>query len=312
MNRQIPDGNRHVHVFQEGDDTAERKTRAVVWITAAMMAVEIVGGLWFNSMAVLADGLHMGSHALAIGLSSLAYFAARRWARDPRFAFGTWKVEVLGGFTSAIILVGVAAMMIFTSVERIVSPRPIRYQEAIVVAIVGLAVNVISALILGRGHRHDHDHGSHHDHDDDLNLKAAYVHVITDAATSVLAIVALAGGWAFGWQWLDPAMGIAGAVLVAVWAKGLIGDTAKVLLDREMDAPIVDEIQETLQPLTDDGRTAITDLHVWRVGQSVYSCTLTLSTTNRDLTPAAIRDALAAHREVVHTTIEINPDRDAD
>ncbi|MGE5336200.1 MAG: cation diffusion facilitator family transporter, partial [Gemmatimonadota bacterium] len=148
----------HDHVFDAGNDKAERSTRIVMWITAAMMLVEIAAGWWFNSMALLADGWHMSSHAVAIGLSALAYSTARRYAGDPRFAFGTWKVEVLGGFASAIFLLGVAAMMVFGSVERIVSPQPIRYQEAIVVAVLGLAVNIVCALILGRAHHHGHEH----------------------------------------------------------------------------------------------------------------------------------------------------------
>ncbi|HEU4601673.1 MAG TPA: CDF family Co(II)/Ni(II) efflux transporter DmeF, partial [Steroidobacteraceae bacterium] len=208
----------HEHVFDQTNEAAERGTRTVVWITAAMMVVEIVAGWWFNSMALLADGWHMSSHALAIGLSAFAYAMARRYARDTRFAFGTWKIEVLGGFASAILLLGVAAMMVWSSFERILAPQPIHYQEAIVVAVLGLIVNAVCALILGKAHHHDHDHGHHHGHDHDhdhaahghhdLNLRSAYLHVIADAATSVLAIVALAGGLIFGWRWLDPVMGI--------------------------------------------------------------------------------------------------------
>ena len=226
----------HDHVFDEGSHAAERGTRAVMWITAAMMVVEIIAGWWFNSMALLADGWHMSSHAVAIGLSAFAYAAARRYARDSRFAFGTWKIEVLAGFASAIFLLGVVGMMVFASVERIFSPQPIHYQEAMIVAAIGLIVNIVCAMILGGAHDH-HDHGEHgdahhhhhHDHHHDLNLKSAYVHVIADAATSVLAIVALTGGWAFGWSWLDPVMGIVGAVLVAVWARNLLIETGKVL-----------------------------------------------------------------------------------
>jgi cation diffusion facilitator family transporter len=228
----------HEHVFDAGNQAAERGTRAVMWLTAAMMVVEITAGWWFNSMALLADGWHMSSHAVAIGLSAFAYAAARRYARDPRFAFGTWKIEILGGFASAIFLLGVAAMMVFASVERILSPQPIHYQEAMIVAALGLVVNLVSAMILGGAHHHghDHQHHDHHGHHDhghehnhhehhDLNLKSAYLHVIADAATSVLAIIALAGGWLYGWSWLDPVMGIVGAAWVAVWATGLLIDT---------------------------------------------------------------------------------------
>jgi cation diffusion facilitator family transporter len=299
----------HDHVFDTGNDAAERSTRAVMWITAVMMVVEITAGWWFNSMALLADGWHMSSHAIAIGLSAMAYTTARRYARDPRFAFGTWKIEILGGFASAIFLLGVAVMMLVGSVERIVSPQPIRYQEAIVIAILGLAVNVVCALILGKAHHHDHGHAHHdhpHDHHHDLNLKSAYLHVIADAATSVLAIAALFGGWIFGWSWLDPVMGVVGAVLVAVWARGLVASTGKVLLDREMDHPVVDEIREVVETGADAGDTRITDLHVWRVGKRVYSCAMTVVSHDTTLTPDRVRKRLSVHEEIVHSTIEIH------
>jgi cation diffusion facilitator family transporter len=298
----------HDHVFDIGSRAAERGTRLVMWITAAMMVVEIVAGWWFNSMALLADGWHMSSHALAIGLSAFAYAAARRYARDPRFAFGTWKIEILGGFASAIFLLGVAALMVVGSVERILAPAPIHYREAIVVAVLGLVVNVVCALILGHAHHHDDDGGHHHGHEHhhhDLNLRSAYLHVIADAATSVLAIVALIGGWIYGWAWLDPVMGIVGAVLVANWARGLLVDTGKVLLDREMDHPLVAEIREAVETGPEAGATRITDLHVWRVGKCAYSCALSVLTHDPALTPAAIRAQLAVHEEIVHTTIEI-------
>ncbi len=240
MNTKNFSARMHEHIFDTGNELAERSTRVVMWITAVMMVVEIAAGWWYNSMALLADGWHMSSHAVAIGLSAVAYGTARRYAKDPRFAFGTWKIEILGGFASAMFLLGVAAMMVVGSVERIFSPQAIQYQEAIVIAILGLVVNIVCALILGKAHHHDHGHGHGHEHADakhdahhhDLNLKSAYVHVIADAATSVLAIVALVGGLVYGWSWLDPVMGIVGAVLVAVWAKGLLVDTGKVLLDR--------------------------------------------------------------------------------
>ena len=297
----------HEHVFDEGNYAAERGTRAVMWITAAMMSVEIVAGWWFNSMALLADGWHMSSHALAIGLSAFAYAAARRYARDPRFAFGTWKIEVLGGFASAIFLMGIAALMVFSSVERIFSPQPIFYREAIIVAVVGLVVNIVCAVILGRAHDHHDEYGkevhAHHHHD--LNLKSAYTHVIADAATSILAIIALAGGLFYGWSWLDPVMGIVGAVLVAVWAKNLIAQTGKVLLDREMDHPIVGEIREALETGPDGGYTRVTDLHVWRVGKGSYACAVSVVTHDKTLTPDRVRKELAQHNEIVHATVEI-------
>ncbi|MFT4173827.1 MAG: CDF family Co(II)/Ni(II) efflux transporter DmeF [Rhodocyclaceae bacterium] len=311
----------HDHVFNAGNPAAERGTRVVMWITAVMMLVEITAGWWFNSMALLADGWHMSSHAVAIGVSAFAYGAARRYAKDPRFAFGTWKIEILGGFASAIFLLGVAAMMLIGSIERIVSPQPIRYQEAIAIAVIGLLVNVVCALILGKAHHHDHDHAHHHghahdhshhhDHHADLNLKSAYVHVIADAATSILAIAALFGGWLYGWSWLDPVMGVVGAVLVAVWAKGLMIETGKVLLDREMDHPVVDEIREVIETGPEAGDTRIADLHVWRVGKEAYACALTVITHDPALTADAVRKRLSIHEEIVHSTIELHRCGDA-
>ena len=301
---------RHEHVFDAGKHAAERGTRLVMWITLAMMAVEITTGWWFNSMALLADGWHMSSHALAIGLSAFAYAAARKYARDPRFAFGTWKIEILAGYTSAVSLLGIAALMAVGSIERLFSPQPIHYRDAMIVAVIGLVVNVACALILGHAHDHGHDHGhGHHHHDDhhhhhDLNLKAAYVHVIADAATSALAIAALAGGWLYGWAWLDPVMGIVGAVLVAVWARNLIRDTGKVLLDREMDAPVVEEIREVVEAEGNDAK--VVDLHVWRVGQHAYACALSVVTGNRSLSASALREQLGIHEEIVHSTIEVH------
>ena len=318
----------HVHDFGGGNAAAERGTRLVMGITAAMMVFEIAAGWAFNSMALLADGWHMSSHALAIGMSAFAYAAARRYAKDARFAFGTWKIEVLGGFASALFLLGVAVMMVVGSAERLFSPQPIQYFEAIAVGVVGLAVNVVCALILGRAHRHgappedpvrvlspsdlrerphSHSHGhSHGSHGDDLNLRAAYLHVIADATTSVLAILALAGGWWLGWSWLDPLMGMAGAVLVGHWAVGLIRDTSSALLDRDMDHPVVEEIREVLHSLQNPARTDLTDLHVWRVGQSRYACAMTVVTDEPSLDATQIRQALAVHEEIVHATIEVH------
>jgi len=301
----------HDHHYSIGNAAAERGTRVVTWITVATMLVEIVAGWWFNSMAVLADGWHMSSHALAIGLSAFAYGAARKYAADPSFAFGTWKIEVLASYTSAIFLLGVAAAMIFGSLERLWTPQAIHYPEAMAVAIFGLAINLICALILGNAHDHGHDHHDHghgHDHHHshhDLNLKSAYIHVVTDAATSVLAIAALAGGWFYGWAWLDPATGIVGAVLVALWAKNLIVQSGRVLLDREMDHPVVEEIREVIAALPANGNTQLTDLHVWRIGTGAYACALSVLTHDASLNPAGIRQALGIHEEIVHVTVEI-------
>ena len=300
----------HDHAFDSNSEVAERSTRLVMWITVVMMFVEILAGWAFNSMSLLADGWHMCSHALAIGLSAVAYAAARTYANDPRFAFGTWKIEILAGFASALFLLGVALTMVIGSLERLISPQAIQYEEAIIVGVLGLAVNIVCAYILGQAH-HQHDQANdhsqhahdHHPHHHDLNLKSAYFHVVADAFTSVLAIVALVGGWLYGWAWLDPVMGIVGAVLVALWAKSLILETAKVLLDREMDHPVVQEIKDAVQA---DGQTRVTDLHVWRVGKKVYSCALTAVTQDAQLTPNTLRERLAVHEEIIHSTIELH------
>jgi cation diffusion facilitator family transporter len=300
----------HGHVFNLGNPAAERGTRIVMWVTAVMMVVEIAGGWWLNSMALLADGWHMSSHAIAIGLSAFAYAAARRYASDQRFAFGTWKIEVLAGFASAIFLLGIAALMVVTSVERFFVPQPIHYVQAIPIAIVGLIVNVACALILGNAHHQgpevdDAHHNGHSGHAHDLNLRSAYIHVVADAATSVLAITALTGGLLLGWAWLDPIMGIVGAAVVAVWAWSLIKQTSKVLLDSEMDHPVVQEIREALEsPQVTDG-SQVTDLHVWRVGKLSFAAALTVVTHDTTLTAARVREKLAVHQEIAHVTVEI-------
>ncbi|WP_423195064.1 MULTISPECIES: CDF family Co(II)/Ni(II) efflux transporter DmeF [unclassified Cupriavidus] len=324
----------HTHVFDSGNRKAERGTRLVMIITAVTMVVEIVAGLWFNSMALLADGWHMSSHAVAIGLSAFAYAAARRLAGDARFTFGTWKIEVLAAFASAVFLLGVAALMVFGSAERLLAPQPIHYVEAMVITGLGLVVNLVCALILGGAHGHDHHghdhhghhhHHGHHGHHDrphqhghdghkghghrhhDINLRSAYVHVLADAATSVLALVALGGGWWLGWQWLDPAMGMVGALLVGRWAIGLMRQSGTVLLDREMDHPVVSEVREVLATFDagEDG-TRVTDLHVWRVGREQFACIASLVTHDATLTPQRVRQALSVHEELVHVSVEIS------
>lgn len=296
---------RHSHVFDEGNPFAERNTRWVVWLTATMMVAEIAGGWLFNSMALLADGWHMSSHAFALGLSVLAYWAARRFAHDPRFAFGAWKIEILGGYTSALFLVVVAGFMVYHSVERLLAPMPIHYDQAIRIAVLGLVVNLVCAWLLRDGHEHHHHHDghAHHDHHHDLNLRAAYLHVLADAATSLFAIVALFGGKLWGAAWLDPVMGLVGAALVSIWAYGLLRDTSRVLIDAEMDRPVVAEIREVVAELPIEA--AIVDLHVWRVGRDKYACILSLVVTEA-LEPDAVRQALSIHEELVHITVEIN------
>ena len=297
------------HVFDQGNPAAERNTRWAVLLTVVVMVAEIIGGILFNSMALLADGWHMSSHALALGLSLLAYAAARRFARDGRFTFGTWKIEVLGGYTSALCLVAVAGLMLYHSVQRLFSPVPIHYDQAILLAALGLVVNLVCAFLLrdSPDHHHGHEHHDHdhqgHDRHQDLNLRSAYLHVLTDAATSVLAIVALTGGKFWGADWLDPVMGLVGAGLVGIWAFGLLRDTGRVLLDAEMDAPVVAEIVEVIE----QGPVAaeIVDFHVWRVGRGKYACILSLL-VEEQVEPEQFKERLSVHDELVHVTVEVN------
>lgn len=292
----------HTHQFHSTNVLGERNTRRVVALTAVMMVVEIVAGWLFNSMALLADGWHMSSHVLALGLTAGAYVLSRRFANDPRFAFGTWKIEVLGGFTSAILLGGVALYMAVESIGRLFNPVAILFDQAIIVAVIGLAVNVLSAWLLrDHDHHHGHSHGHNHAHGD-LNLRAAYLHVIADATTSLLAIAALVGGKIFHWNWLDAIMGIVGAVVVAVWAWSLIRDTSRVLLDREMDSGVVAEIREALESDTD---TRISDLHVWRISGDKFACAVSI-VTHGPKAPSHYKSLLSIHEEVAHVTIEVN------
>ncbi|MDY0747854.1 CDF family Co(II)/Ni(II) efflux transporter DmeF [Paucibacter sp. R3-3] len=313
MNAAAPSIESHSHVFDEGNPLAQRNTLLAVLLTAVMMVAEIAGGWIFNSMALLADGWHMSSHVIALGLSFLAYLFARRLQRHSSFAFGTWKIEILGSYTSAILLLIVALTMVWQSSERLLAPAPIHYDEAMLIAAIGLAVNLACAWLLrdAHGHHHhdhgDHGHDGHHHHHRDLNLRSAYIHVLADAATSVLAIAALAGGKLWGVAWLDPAMGLAGAAIVAAWAFGLMRDSGRVLLDAEMDAPVVTEIREVIAASPIPAR--ISDLHVWRVGGGKYACIVALTTPDPRATPDDFKRQLAIHEELVHITVELNPAR---
>jgi cation diffusion facilitator family transporter len=265
---------------------------------------------------------------LAIGLSAFAYSAARRHAHDTRFAFGTWKMEVLGGYTSAIFLLAIALLMFFSSFERIYQPLAIEYAQAIAVAVVGLLVNLLCAYILfqsghHQGHKNEESHQHHpgsrppkgssiegseaspQDQGHDLNLRAAYLHVASDAATSLFAILALVLGWLFGFDWLDPLGGILGAVLIAFWSKNLLLESSKVLLDCEMDHPIVLEIETLIAEFPGKGHLEIADLHVWRVAKNSYSCAMVLVSEDRQIGPQHIKKEIDKIKKIAHSTVEI-------
>ncbi|TCJ15510.1 cation transporter [Parasulfuritortus cantonensis] len=304
----------HAHDFgRAADRHAERRTRWVVALTFGTMLVELAAGWLTGSMALMADAWHMASHVGALGLAAFAYGFARRHAGDVRFTFGTGKVSALAGYSSALLLGLVAFWMALESFHRLLDPVPVRYAEAMAVAVLGLAVNLLSAWLLeheeGDHHDLDHRHG-HHDHHHgehvDHNLKAAYVHVLADALTSVTAIVALAGGMAYGWTFLDPLMGIVGAVVVARWAWGLAHDSAAVLLDAEDHGETSAEIHHLMASEPDH---EIADLHLWRVGPASRACILSLVTHSPK--PADYyRARLSGIAGLDHITVEINQCRD--
>ena len=308
----------HSHDFLAAshDDNA-RRTLWVVALTAVMMAGEIVAGYVTGSMALLADGFHMATHAGALGLAALAYGYAKRHRNDPRYSFGTGKVGDLTGFASALIL-GLFAIGIATeSVLRLIDPQRVDFASATLVAMIGLAVNIVSALLLmgghdhghhGHGHDHDHGHhhgtGHHHDHDHhhghghDNNLRSAYLHVLADALTSVLAIAALLAGRYLGWRWMDPMMGIVGAIVIARWSWGLMRDTAAVLLDESVD-PLAEAVRARIERL---GGVRLVDLHVWRVGPGAHAAIVEVA---GDHPGAAVREALAGITGIRHLTVAV-------
>ncbi|WP_447931997.1 CDF family Co(II)/Ni(II) efflux transporter DmeF [Sphingopyxis fribergensis] len=296
----------HDHVFlgKRHDENA-RRTLWVVALTAVMMVGEIAAGLAFNSMALLADGFHMATHAGALGIAAIAYAYAKRHAHGRRYSFGTGKVGDLAGFASALVLGIVALGIAFESAMRLVDPRPVAFSEATVIAVIGLGVNVVSALLLGHGHDHDHAHDHHHGddhhhdhaHERDNNLRSAYLHVVADALTSVLAIAALLGGRYLGWVWLDPLMGIVGSVVIAAWAWSLMRDTGAVLLDAT-DAAIEAEIRALVEA---PGDAKIVDLHVWRVGPGAHSAIISVVGATREAVCARVKPV----HEIEHLTVEI-------
>lgn len=263
---------KHDHEFHGASDRAETKTRKVIWLTLAMMVGEITAGLAFGSMALLADGWHMGSHAAALGITLFAYRYARKHAKSGEFSFGTGKVSVLGGYTSAIVLGVVALLMVIESGRRLLSPEPIMFDQAIGVAVLGLGVNIVSAFML-KGHDHHHHGHDHHHHDH--NLRAAYLHVLADALTSVLAIIALLAGRALGWVWLDPVMGIVGAIIISKWAIGLAKETAAILLDRLPDDQARTDIVAAIEA---EAGNKVADLHVWRLNSNHLSAIVSVVT----------------------------------
>ena len=307
MRQQHSHHRTHVHQFDQGNPLAQKRILYAALLTAVMMFLEIIGGWVFNSMALLADGWHMSSHMLALGLAYFAYRAARYYAQDTRFSFGTWKIEILAGYSSAILLLVVAAFMAVHSIQRLFFPVDIHYNEAIPIAVLGLLVNLICAWLLHEDdHHHHHHHHHHHEHahdSHDLNQKAAFMHVVADAVTSIFAIIALIAGKYWGWDFLDAVLGIVGSILVARWAIGLMLETGRTLLDAEMDHPVVDEIREVVDELP--VQVSITDLHVWKVGQGKFSCILALETAE-NLDADQVRAALAVHEEIVHVSVEIN------
>ncbi|CAK2401781.1 Cation diffusion facilitator family transporter [Vibrio crassostreae] len=318
---------RHQHNFSSHNQKGEKRTFYVLLLTIITMVVEIVAGTIYGSMALLADGWHMGTHAAAFGITLFAYRYAKKHADSERFSFGTGKVSVLGGYTSAIALGIVALLMLVESGHRLFNPQAIQFNEAIIVACIGLTVNVVSMFLLGdhhhdhghdhghdhshsehKGHSHDHSHqhgehqehaahkGHHHDH----NLRAAYMHVLADTLTSLLAIVALLFGKFYGWNWLDAAMGMVGAVVIAKWTMNLMKQTSPILLDQNIDDEYRNGITEALAPYA-----AVTDLHMWKVSGHHYSAAITLE-SNSDKSVSEYKQMLAKFDKINHLTLEVH------
>jgi len=321
------DDFRHSHVFLgDAHEHNERKTWAVIAICAAMMVAEIAGGLWFGSVALIADGLHMSTHAGALLIASLAYTYSRRYAADARLAFGTGKLGDLAAFTSAIVLAMIALLIGYESLQRLLNPVPIAFDQAIAIAVVGLAVNLLSAYLLRDDHSHhhagmhDHDHGYRHAHDDeaqgrilahthehahvhrDHNLRAAFVHVMADAAVSVLVIVGLVAGRQFGWLWMDPVMGLVATVVILSWSWTLIRSSGAVLLDFCPDPALSRKIVARLE----QGSDRVSDLHLWRLGPGHLAAVISI-VTHEPRSPDVYKRRLSGLRSLSHLTIEVLP-----
>jgi len=299
MHRSDPTPWQHDHDYlPHGHAEGERQTHRVIALTATMMVAEIIAGSVFGSMALLADGWHMASHASALGITAFAYWYARRHAGDSRFSFGTGKVSVLGGYTSAVVLAVIAILIAWESTTRFVEPVAIRFDEAIVVAFLGLAVNVVSAWMLRGGHDHA-GHGHHHDH----NLRAAYLHVLADALTSTTAIVALTAGKYAGWIWMDPAMGVVGSIVIARWSYGLIRDSSSILLDGAVDESTTRTVRDVLES---DGDAVAADVHVWRLSPNALAAAIAV-VADRPRTPDEYRARLTtAVPSLAHVTLEVD------
>jgi cation diffusion facilitator family transporter len=296
---------RHSHDFVRDFSKGERRTRIVIAITGVMMVVEITAGLLSHSMALLADGWHMSTHVTAFLITAIAYYFTRRHASNIQFSFGTGKIGVLGGFASAVVLSVVAFLMAGESIHRLFVPMAIHFNEAIGIACVALTVDLICAFLLKEDHHHSHDqvggHHHHHTHAHDLNLRAAYLHVLADALTTLLAIVALTSGKFFGWSWLDPVVGLVGSGVVFSWAYGLLRDTSGILLDR---TPVNSDLREEIQRAVEsDGDSLVTDLHVWQVGVGKFAAIVSI-VAHEPKTADDYRDLLREHEELVHVTIE--------
>lgn len=290
----------HSHDFSVKNDKGERRTKYVLILTAITMIVEIIAGSVFGSMALLADGWHMGTHVAAFMITIFAYRYARKHADNPAYAFGTGKVSVLGGFASAVALAVVALVMLVESMQRIIDPHTIQFNEAIAVASLGLFINVISAFLLKDEHHH-HDHGDHQHHHDH-NLRAAYLHVLADALTSLLAIIALVSGKYFGWDWLDPIMGIVGAFIITRWSYGLLKQTGPILLDGSIEETYQASIKEAIEK---DSDNQISDIHIWKVGANHYAAIISV-VTHFPKSTEYYKELLNDFHKLSHITIEVN------
>jgi cation diffusion facilitator family transporter len=305
----------HTHHFTQDDRQSERRTRIVIGLTFTMMILEIASGLIFGSMALLADGWHMATHVAALSITAIAYWYARRHADNPRYSFGTGKVGVLGGFASAIALAVVALVMALESMQRFFMDVTIQFPEAIAVAVIGLVVNLVSALLLRDHHAHHHHHGHAHHHDDahdhdhdhahhhDHNLRAAYLHVLADALTSLLAIIALVAGMFLGWIWLDAVMGIVGALVITRWSWGLLRDTSAVLLDSDVSPSTVEAVQAIVEA---DADNRVADLHIWRVGQHHLAAIISV-VTHYPQPPEHYKELLREVPDLAHVSVEVQP-----